>query len=396
MGDLFGGGGGGGSGIGGLFGGGGATTSPFGPSQSSAGTQTPDPTSAALNTLRANEIANALGATGGYSTLLGDFGGGLGQWNLYAPNQWGVVPTFDNAIQMAALQQGLSPEQWYNLAVSGIDPTMAQAQMASVYEQGLQRLDPNAAISASQDYLSQILTPQLQNQYALMGLGRSGAAGEAISRAGVELALPIALQNQQQQGSLIASGAGNIAGLWPQYLANLLNINAAYPSVDTSLRAAELGRLQTGYNQADIPRQLALLRANNLASAYSSVLNNSPYNAGNQTTGAQYGNAVNSLTGSASNMFLQRLLRNQSQGQNPSQYGPLYDPSYSAANDFGFQRLGGYGYDTSPGDFSGISGFDGFGAGAGAGASDLASIAGASDAAGSIDWGAIGGAIGGL
>jgi hypothetical protein len=81
---------------------------------------------------------------------------------------------------------------------------------------------------AAGSLLSNITAPAIQNQMSLAGLGRSGAGTEALARAGMEMALPMAMQLSQQM-----------------------------PQADIALRGANLDRMMTGMNLGAIPRQLA-------------------------------------------------------------------------------------------------------------------------------------------
>ena len=78
--------------------------------------------------------------------------------------------------------QDSTPEQWYG--------------------ESLAHLDPSFYTQAANNLLGQVVQPNLQSQYASMGLGRSGAMGEALARAGAQLTLPIA---QQQLQNLFSS-----------------------------------------------------------------------------------------------------------------------------------------------------------------------------------------------
>lgn len=196
----------------------------------------PDPLTTQSNEIRMQQLQDSLAATGGYKGLFGPQTDKLFQLSPQAQQ-------FLQRYQQQAAQPGLTPEQWYNQARANLDPTVQ--------------------INNAQDILQNIATPQLQNRYAQMGLGRSGALGEGISLAGMQLAQPIALQAQQQQ----------------------FEIERQRPNVETTMRAASLLRAQQAFGASDFNRQLELANWQRKVGGMTSALNLIPYVAGQDATG---------------------------------------------------------------------------------------------------------------
>lgn len=208
-------------------------------------TTRPDPLTQESNELRMQQLQDALGVTGGYKKLFGPQSDKLFQ----------LSPQARQALQryrQQAQQPGLTPNQWY--------------------QQALQAIDPSVQIGAAQDVLQRIVTPQLQNRYSQMGLGRSGAMGEAITLGGTQLALPIAQMAQQQR----------------------YGIEQQRPNVDTTLRAANLTRAQQAFGAADFQRQLDLANWQRKVGGMTSALGLVPYVAGQDSKGTSrtFGNIM--------------------------------------------------------------------------------------------------------
>ena len=139
-------------------------------------TSTPDPTAQRLNTLYANELESAQAATGGVQKFL-------------QPNPL-AMPT--------------DPER----ALLGRISDRADQPLLSPYElEGLDAWrsasDPTLRLGAAGTMLQDITTPALTNTAIAGGFGgRSGALLEAVSRAGKEMALPIAQDVATKQAGM--------------------------------------------------------------------------------------------------------------------------------------------------------------------------------------------------
>ncbi len=170
-----------------------------------------------------------------------------------------------------AQQQGLTPEEWYQTSLQGLDINPAIAAISNYY-------DP--AFSAGGDYYQQIVGPQLANEYSLMGLGRSGARGEAEAKAAAQIALPL----QQQL-------AGSLSQLQSQYIQNLFALNQARPSVDTGLRQSALQRIQSGVEFSDYNRLAQQENVEKQLQGWLSLLSDTPYTAAptTKTKGTEWG-----------------------------------------------------------------------------------------------------------
>lgn len=215
----------------------------------------PDPLTQEASLLRFNQLQDIINATGGLAGLYGPESNRLFQLN----------PQAQDALQRAITQSqmpGLTPEDWYRRALAQADPT--------------------ASINAAQDVLGNIITPQLQGQYAQMGLGRSGGLGEATALAGTQLALPIAQLSQQQRFAAATQ----------------------LPNVDVALRQAEISRQFAGFQAADIPRQLEVANWQRQAQGLGSAFNLVPYVAGQDSASVsrEYGNIISDLIGVAASL----------------------------------------------------------------------------------------------
>lgn len=70
-------------------------------------------------------------------------------------------------------------------------------------------MSPEAAIAAAKGILSQIAGPGITSAASSMGMGRSGAELEAISKRGLEMSLPIASQTQAENLAASQTNANN-------------------------------------------------------------------------------------------------------------------------------------------------------------------------------------------
>jgi hypothetical protein len=185
---------------------------------------------------------------------------------------------------------GLTPEAWYTAAQAATDPT--------------------AVIARSQDYLRDIVTPELQGQYAAMGLGRSGALGESLSRAGTALALPVAQTAQAQRYAL----------------------QQQRPNVDVALRQAEIGRQFAGFQAADIPRQMEAANWQRKAQGLGSAFNLVPYVAGqdSQSTSKEFGNIIMDLIGIIAPLAMGALTGGMGMGMGTGTTGQAGQPQQSS------------------------------------------------------------------
>jgi len=78
------------------------------------------------------------------------------------------------------------------------------------YQQAFNTIDPSRQVEAANEYFRRIVSPELQGQYSLLGLGRSGANQEAQARAAAGIALPIQQQISQQQAQLAGQQANQL------------------------------------------------------------------------------------------------------------------------------------------------------------------------------------------
>lgn len=238
----------GGSPVGGVFG----SDSPFfGYERSRTESESqsrPDPLTQRMNEVRVGELEDILRITGGLEGLYGpksDKAFRLDPRTRQLMNQY---------IAQAS-RPGLTPEQWYAQSKAELNPEF--------YTQTANRL------------LGEVVQPGLQQQYAAAGLGRSGALGEGLAKAGAQLAQPIA----------------------QQYLGNLFALNQQRPNVEVSLRQANLGRLGQAFQSADIQRQLELQNLQRKTAGVTGAFNLVPYVAGqdSRSTQSQFGNIVMDL-----------------------------------------------------------------------------------------------------
>lgn len=218
----------------------------------------------------AAQIAGPYGSV--WSSFLGYPPGGIG-YNT-ASELYRLGPETEGFRQryLNSISAGLTPEDWVRAA---------QTSSGVGLQTGLNLADPTAATAAAQQYLQNIVTPGVQNQYTLMGLGSSGALGEALTRQGAALALPIAQQTQAQR-----------AGMGQQYAEQLHQIMQQYPNAEVTLRDAMLGRLREGMTAADVPRQLQVQDLQRRTGLFSGLFSQTPYmpSQGSKQTQTEYGN----------------------------------------------------------------------------------------------------------
>jgi len=263
----------------------------FGDSQSTNTTQQVDPTTQAARDLRLNEVLAAQGVLGGLGNLLGS-----------RPDIYNFSPGAQSALSSVydtSQEPGLGSQDWYSRIISSLSDSLGQNKLnnQSIFNVGSQRLDQRtqANLAANQNllpygqnYFEQLVAPTLQNQFALSGLGRSGAIQEALAKAGAQIALPLAQQQSAQDIALRQQGfqgqlglesllSGQQSGLGTQYAQNLYGANQQYPNVDIALREAQLGRLQTGFGAADANRQLQERQYQTQLGGYSGALFGLPF-----------------------------------------------------------------------------------------------------------------------
>ncbi len=252
-----------------------------------------DPTTQALNSLRLSNMLNMGGAVGGFEGLVPNY---MNSLNL-SGTTGGLV---DQAINLSQ-QPGLQAGDWYNQAMSTINPTGEENRLTGVAS-GMQNTEANALwqniaglqnlapqlLGAGNDYFRQILQPNIQNQSSLMGLGRSGANEEAQAKGAASISLPIAqlmAQLTQQAYGQYGTGLQNIlgqnyqaqSGLGQQYLQGVQGINQAFPGVASNLQGTQLQRLLQGVQASDIQRQTQSQGLQSLYQGLISGMNQTPY-----------------------------------------------------------------------------------------------------------------------
>lgn len=202
-----------------------------------------DPQSEAIAKQLLEEISSSRAFTGGLGPLLNNI---LGASSL--------DPRTSNLLNYAsdfAQEPGLSLDDYYNRT--------------------LESLNPDFYLDNANKYLNRVLGPQIQGDYSLLGLGRSGAGLEARARAGSELSLPIS----------------------QQYLSNLYDLNRSLPTTDIALRGARLGRLGDALEFSDYPRQASLDASQRALQGLLSAYTQTPYTAAPTTkvkgSNLQYG-----------------------------------------------------------------------------------------------------------
>lgn len=284
-------------------------------SSSSEQQNRPDPLTQQLNELKYNIFSDLNRSTGGLSTILGRF-------NQFALPSFSTQDYANNAASFAQ-QGGLSSQDWYNQALQGLNQYQGQAQTSQdLYNRNLGQLgNLNQAnlgyinntlapqlLGSGQDYFRQILSPTLNNQYSLLGLGRSGANLEAQSKGAASIALPIAQQIAGLTGSQLGSyyGAANQnlqnnaaqqGAFGTQYLQNLYGLNQQYPNVDIGLRQAQLERLGQGLNFSDYSRQQSLAGLEPQLQGFLGAFTGSPYTPGGTTSTQNTGSLASVIGG---------------------------------------------------------------------------------------------------
>src|SRR5438034_741579 len=202
-----------------------------------------------IDIIRSQGLLDLLKKTGGYQQVLGPLYDPYSGIYQYTPGQMGLLGGIGNLAQ----QPGMNFDQWHQGTIGalaprpygdalanlsganlgslssgtqnaigqlsgmygGINPfsnaplnqlnmgTIAQFNpLGQPFDPRSSLTDPNVLLAqqlgAARDQFTQIVAPQIQNQMALSGLGRSGAVQEALARAGTQLSLPITQQAAQQ------------------------------------------------------------------------------------------------------------------------------------------------------------------------------------------------------
>jgi hypothetical protein len=266
-----------------------------------------DPTTQALNNLRLSSMLNLGGSVGGFETLVPNY---MNSFNFSGDTN----ALINQAIQTANIP-GLQPTDWYNQAISGTSIGNEEQRLDRLKNigintehdvlqgnlQGINNLSPQL-LGAGNDYFHQILGPQVQNQYSLMGLGRSGANEEAQAKGAASISLPIAqLIAQLTQGAYQQYGQGvqglvgqnnqAQAGLGQQQLQNIYGINQAYPGVSTGLQGAELERQMKGVGVSDLQRAQQYQGLQTLLQSLLGGMSSMPYTPAPKQTQSGTGNA---------------------------------------------------------------------------------------------------------
>lgn len=144
-----------------------------------------------------------------------------------------------------------------------------------LYNQLLGQNDNMAA--AAQEYLKRIINPQIQNQFSLAALGRSGATAEALAQAAAQVGLPLAQQQAQQQYGLGQSQAEQQYNLGQSYANQQYGLGQTQAQLQNQL-AQQYSQQQTGLGQqyssqqanvrAQLEQLLGQLGQNNAAQQY--------------------------------------------------------------------------------------------------------------------------------
>jgi len=259
-----------------------------------------DPTTQALNNLRLNSMLNLGGSVGGFENLVPNY---MNSFNFSGDTN----ALINQAIQTANVP-GLQPTDWYNQAINGTSIGNEEQRLDRLKNigintehdvlqgnlQGINNLSPQL-LGAGNDYFHQILGPQVQNQYSLMGLGRSGANEEAQAKGAASISLPIAqLIAQLTQGAyqqygqgvqgLVGQNTQAQAGLGQQQLQNIYGLNQAYPGVSTGLQGAELERQLKGVGVSDLQRAQQYQGFQTLLQGLLSGMSSMPYAPGQTQT----------------------------------------------------------------------------------------------------------------
>lgn len=181
------------------------------------------------------------GVRNGYMNWLGNYGPSI-QKNPFdytsgsgfnnSPLLNDLFKEYGNVIDQTQNQSTGLPRE----AVAGVSSPGVASAMA-----------PDAAVAAAKGILSQIAGPGITSSLSSMGMGRSGAEAEAISKRGLEMSLPIAQQAEQEALQASISNANNAtnssvanAGL----ATNASSTNAGLAAQQANLRAQIIAALQ--------------------------------------------------------------------------------------------------------------------------------------------------------
>lgn len=171
----------------------------------------------------------------------------------------------------------------------------------------------NQAIGAGNSYFNQIMSPQISNEMATMGLARSGANQEAQAKAAANIALGINQQQSQLQGQALSGyqqgatglsqgyqqGLGNVAGQYGQNLGQIGNTYQQGLGQVGSNYQGGLTALGTGYQQG----------TGQVGNIYQQGLNQA---------GQQYAGQLSDLYNQGYNQYgqgIQQAMNNNFQGQ---------------------------------------------------------------------------------
>lgn len=161
-------------------------------------------------------------------------------------------------------------------SAQGGSPNAVENQAAAAFTKLLG--GPNVSVPYGEKVFSDITTPQVMSQAALMGLGNSGAATENLAMAGEAMALPMA----EQGLNLELSGAQGLSGLGTaeqnaQLAASAQNLSALTSLGNQDLSALGLrtsamenaasGISNLGVNEANLGAQMNAQGVQNLKDA---------------------------------------------------------------------------------------------------------------------------------
>lgn len=145
----------------------------------------------------------------GVQPLTGQQTQNINQFESIATNPYSLNPAEMGSLTgYQNLTGGLPWEIASDVAMAG--PNSYETQAADIY--GNLAKGPNTAVPYGQNVLNSLITPTINSQATLSGLGNSGAANENIALAGEQMALPMA----EQGLNLEASAASGLAGLGGQ------------------------------------------------------------------------------------------------------------------------------------------------------------------------------------
>jgi hypothetical protein len=131
-------------------------------------------------------------------------------------------------------------------------------------------MDPTASVDAAKRTLSDIVTPSLVNTMTAQGMGRSGAVGEALTKEGTALTLPIfeAVRSAQLGGG-----------------AKLLDYGQ-------QVESRQAGRLLSALEAARIPRDAAMQEKFRPAQLLSSLMGRLPAGVGVGSNSSSFSNQI--------------------------------------------------------------------------------------------------------